>query len=147
MLTPGPSSTLTCSATQACPSASPTASSSPLFQLLARPTAVGKQMAGTLSLRPMWSLSPCCLRRPWGPSVSQIEGRLNRSTPCSSQNVRPVQRDAFSTLLNCRTMSVAVSLCTLSSSSGVGEFIMFGTSSLWLGWLQAVDQDGDQVRH
>ena len=54
--------------------------------------AVGKQVAGSLGFRPRWSLSPACLRTPWGPSLSHSAGMpycgsarvLNVSAPESS---------------------------------------------------------------
>ena len=60
--------------------------------------AAGKQVAGTLSPRPRWSLGPCCLRSPWGPSDTITLGTPRRSTPLSRQKSRPVSREAFSSV-------------------------------------------------
>lgn len=59
------------------PSALPTASPNSGSQLLAMVAAGGKQVAGSDGFRPRWSAAPACLRRPLGPSDSQMAG-----TPC-----------------------------------------------------------------
>ena len=41
-------------------------------------------MAGTLSVKETLSLRGC-LRKPWGPSATQMDGKPKRGTPCSVQ--------------------------------------------------------------
>jgi hypothetical protein len=57
--------------------------------------AVGKQVAGTLSLRPMWSAFPACFLSPWGPSVIIISGRPNRAFPSMCQKSFPCSSAVF----------------------------------------------------
>lgn len=71
---PGPSRTATSCAAASSPSASPTASPSFSSQLHAVAEEVGKQVAGTLGLRPRWSAAPACLRTPLGPSERVMAG-------------------------------------------------------------------------
>ena len=78
ILSPGPNTTDTSCAAASSPKAAPISSPSAASQLFATADAVGKQVAGTLGFSPKWSLSPACLRKPWGPSDSQICGM-----PCS----------------------------------------------------------------
>ncbi len=74
MFTPGPSTTDTPVCRASAAMARPMAESSSTSQLLALVAAVGKQVAGTLSPRPMLSPVISCLRRPWGPSDIMIAG-------------------------------------------------------------------------
>ena len=74
MFRPGPSRTATSCAAASSPSASPTASPSFSSQLHAVAEEVGKQVAGTLGLRPRWSAAPACLRTPLGPSERVMAG-------------------------------------------------------------------------
>jgi len=78
------------------PRATPTSKIRSRFQVAARADAVGKQVAGTLSFSPIWSASPACLRKPWGPSVTMMEGIPRCSMPFKYQKFNPEQRDAFS---------------------------------------------------
>lgn len=71
---PGPRMTATSSMADSTPRATPTRSASPGSNVEPSAAAGGKHVAGTLSLSPRWSLSPACLRSPWGPSVSMIDG-------------------------------------------------------------------------
>ena len=92
MFMPGPSRTPTPSARHSSPSATPTASSSSAFHEEARPTAGGKQVAGTESLMPMWSDAALCLRTPCGPSVSITSGRPASSIAGVCQKSTPPVR-------------------------------------------------------
>ena len=100
ILSPGPSSTDTSCAAASSPKAAPISSPSAVSQLLAMADAVGKQVAGTLGFNPKWSLSPACLRKPWGPSDSQICGMPCLGIPRVLKVSAPESSAHFSSKVN-----------------------------------------------
>ena len=58
--------------------------------------AVGKQVAGSEGFRPRWSAGPACLRRPLGPSDSQMAGTPLLGRAWVSNTVAPESRAHFS---------------------------------------------------
>lgn len=96
MLAPGPSSTLTPSARDSTPSATPTRSTSAGSQVDARVDAVGKHVAGRLAPMASSSVAVLCRRTPCGPSVRTMLGTPSAPTPCIDQKSRPASSSAFS---------------------------------------------------
>ena len=96
ILAPGPNITATSSCRHASPNATPTSRTSSRSHDAASVTAVGKQVAGTLTFKPRLSPSILCLRRPCGPSATMMALRPSRSTGLKCQKSRPEHSDAFS---------------------------------------------------
>ena len=71
---PGPNKTFTFWALASFPRYLPNVSANSVSQLLATVVAVGKHVAGRLSLRPAWSGDSFCFLNPWGPSERKILG-------------------------------------------------------------------------
>lgn len=118
MLMPGPRITATSLTADSTPSAAPTRSAGSGSKLEPSPTAGGKQVAGTLSARPGWSLLAACLRSTCGPSVIITEGTPSRSTPLVVQKSAPLVSAAFSS----RVRSAAVTSVDGSGWAIKGSF-------------------------
>ena len=113
MFRPGPSRTATSCAAASSPSASPTASPSFSSQLHAVAEEVGKQVAGTLGLRPRWSAAPACLRTPLGPSERVMAGMPLPGRARVVKTVSPESRAHFCSKFSFWMMSV----CFIAFSS------------------------------
>src|SRR5215216_234315 len=94
MFAPGPSRTSTFRAMHSSASASPILWIRSTSQVEARQDAVGKQVAGRLSIAIAWTSGT--RRTPCGPSDTITSGTPRRSTGVVVQGLAPVQRAAFS---------------------------------------------------
>lgn len=115
----------------------------------ARATAVGKQVAGTLSPIPGLSAEATGLRSPWGPSVTMIDGTPARSIGVVVQKSRPEVSDAFSSRESraraCSTSKTAAGPVASSVWSELGMVHFLGSSNERT-WLLSSDRRPDTYR-